>query len=108
VGGGPNRRRGPRPALGGAASALRPAPAGALAPQDAVPPAAGQQQPPRQRRGAFPVPAVDALAVAEQAVSGAAVACAVPAVPAGPGLGHGPLRGGLARRGALALLGLLA
>src|SRR5215469_5479419 len=65
---------------------------GLFAPQHPVPPPAHQQHPPGEMPRTVPVPAVDALAVAEHALT-AAVARAVPAVPGLPDLGHAPLHG---------------
>jgi hypothetical protein len=67
-----------------------------------MPPPTGQQQLPRELIGAIPVPAVDALAVVEQAVT-RTVTQAVPAVPGRPDLGHVPLHEG-SRRLALTLV----
>ena len=58
-----------------------------VAPEHPVPPPAGQQHLPRELSRGSLVPAVDAPAFAEQAVTGT-VARAVPAVPGPPDLGH--------------------
>src|SRR5579862_7656733 len=67
---------------------------GLLPPKHPVPPSPHQQDPPGELPRALPVPAVDALAVAEHALP-AAIARAVPAVPGPPDLGHAPLHGDL-------------
>ena len=58
-----------------------------VAPEHPVPPPAGQQHLPRELSRGSLVPAVEAPAFGEQAVTGT-VACAVPAVPGPPDLSH--------------------
>ena len=66
-----------------------PRPGLSVAPEHPVPPSPGQQHLPAELSRGSLVPAVDAPAFAEQAVTGM-VACAVPAVPGPPNLGHVP------------------